>query len=71
VRHDLGDRLDQLTAQNEAELVQLRSQVQAIRKAEVSAPPKKIIIDDNAPAPKARKTKSRKTVPKPPANPQH
>ncbi|MDT8070261.1 MAG: hypothetical protein ROO76_19000 [Terriglobia bacterium] len=70
VRHDLGDRLDQLTAQNQSELVQLRSQVQAIRHAEVSAPPKKIIIDDNAP-PKTRKTKPRKVVPKPPAKPQH
>lgn len=69
VRHELGDRLDQLTAQNQAELVQLRGQVQAIRHAEVSAPPKKIVIDDNAPAPKA-KAKPRKAAPKPASKPQ-
>jgi hypothetical protein len=70
VRHDLGDRLDQLTAQNQAQLVQLRNQVQSIRQQEVSAPPKKIVIDDNAPTPKAKKTKPRKAAPKPAANPQ-
>lgn len=71
VRHDLGDRLDQLTANNQAELARLRSQVQAIRQAEVAAPPKKIVIDDNAP-PKAT-SKAKKAKPKkaePAANPQ-
>jgi hypothetical protein len=65
VRHDLGDRLDQLTANNQAELDRLRAQVQSIRHAEVSAPPKKIIIDDNSPAKKSPKT--RKPVAKKPA----
>jgi hypothetical protein len=70
VRHDLADRLDQLTAANQAELNQLRIQVQAIRQQEVATPPKKIIIDDNAPTPKAKKTRPKKAEPKPPAKPQ-
>jgi DNA repair exonuclease SbcCD ATPase subunit len=59
-RHQLGDRLDQLTAANQAELDRLRGQVQAIRQAEVTAPPKKIVIDDNTPTPKAKKPKAKK-----------
>jgi hypothetical protein len=73
VRHDLGDRLDQLTANNQAELDRLRAQVQSIRQAEVAAPPKKIVIDDNAPAKKPVKTRkpvAKKPAPKPAANPQ-
>jgi hypothetical protein len=73
VRHDLGDRLDQLTANNQAELDRLRAQVQSIRQAEAAAPPKKIIIDDNAPAKKSTKTRKpapKKPAPKPAANPQ-
>ncbi len=64
VRHGLGDRLDQLTAANQAELDRLRSQVQAIRQAEVAAPPKKIIIDDNEPA-KPKKPRTKKPATKP------
>jgi len=60
VRHDLGDRLDQLTAANQAELDRLRTQVQAIHRAEIAAPPKKVVIDDNEPAPKTKKAKSKK-----------
>ncbi len=73
VRHDLGDRLDQLTANNQVELDRLRAQVQSIRQAEVAAPPKKIVIDDNAPAkksPKGRKTTAKKPAPKATSNPQ-
>lgn len=69
VRHDLGDRLDQLTAANQSELNQLRSQVQAIRQAEVAAPPKKIVIDDNAQQPKSKKAKPKKSTAKSPASP--
>lgn len=69
VRHDLGDRLEQLTANNQGELDRLRAQVQAIRQAEVAAPPKKIVIDDNASEPKARKTKPKKPVAKPKTTP--
>lgn len=74
VRHDLGDRLDQLTAANQAELNRLQAQVKAIRQAEVAAPPKKIVIDDNAPAPKTKKAKPKKPAAQPAtapaANPQ-
>src|SRR5512135_3763627 len=64
VRHDLGDRLDQLTANNQVELDRLRAQVQSIRQAEIATPPKKIVIDDNAPAKKS--PKARKPAPKKP-----
>lgn len=60
VRHDLGDRLDQLTAANQAELDRLRTQVHAIHQAEVAAPAKKVVIDDNEPAPKTKKAKPKK-----------
>ncbi len=65
VRHDLGDRLDQLTATNQEELNRLRTQVQRIRQAEVATPPKKIVIDDNAPESKPKKAKAKKPAPKP------
>jgi hypothetical protein len=64
VRHDLGDRLDQLTATNQAELNRLHAQVQAIRQAEVANPPKKVVIDDNAPEPKSKKAKPKKPAAK-------
>ncbi|HEU5403466.1 MAG TPA: hypothetical protein VFU86_19075 [Terriglobales bacterium] len=69
VRHDLGDRLDQLTTNNQAELDRLRSQVQAIRQAEAAAPPKKIVVDDNAQESKTKKTKAKKPASKPAPKP--
>lgn len=69
VRHDLGDRLDQLTAANQTELNRLRAQAQAVRQAENAAPAKKVVIDDNAPEPKPKKAKSRKSAVKPAAAP--
>ncbi len=72
VRHDLGDRLDQLTANNQVELDRLRTQVQSIRQAQVAAPPKKIVIDDNAPAKppsKTKKSNAKKPTPKPAVTP--
>ena len=59
VRHDLADRLDQLTSAKEAELGRLRGQLQAVAQSQAAAPPKKIIIDDNEPA-KPKKTKTTK-----------
>ena len=56
VRHDLADRLDQLTSAKEAELGRLHGQLQAVAQSQAAAPPKKIIIDDNEPA-KPKKTK--------------
>ena len=73
VRHDLGDRLDQLTANNQAELDRLRAQLQSVRQAEVAAPPKKIVIDDTVPARKTSKTRkpaAKKPAPQPATNPQ-
>ncbi len=59
VRHDLADRLDQLTSAKEAELGRLRGQLQAVAQSQAAAPPKKIVIDDNEP-PKSKKTKATK-----------
>ncbi len=60
VRHTLGDRLDQLASAKEAELTRLHGQLQAISQAQAAPPPKKIIIDDNEPAPKPKKPKAKK-----------
>jgi hypothetical protein len=64
-RHALADTLDIMTAQKDAEVARMQ---QEVRQAQVeSAPPKKIIIDDEAPAKKtAKKPSKKKVAPKPP-----
>jgi hypothetical protein len=62
-RRNLADYLETLAATKDAELTRLRSQA---RPAQAAAPTKKVIIDDNAPAPK--KTAKKKTKPPQPPN---
>jgi hypothetical protein len=64
VRRTLADRLEMMTSQVSAELQRLRQQVRTAQAAAPSAAPKRIVVDDNAPAKKPAK---RKTVPKPPS----
>jgi uncharacterized phage infection (PIP) family protein YhgE len=61
-RHDLGERLQNLTASKEAELSQLRNQVRTLQASTPPPAPKKIIVDDNQPPKPAKK----KSVPRPP-----
>lgn len=69
VRRALADRIEYLSASKEAELSRLRAQAKAVAAASAApATVKKIVVDDNAPAPKAKKTKPRKTEPKPPTS---
>jgi hypothetical protein len=63
-RRMLADRIDQLAAAKEMELVRFRQAEQLARQQQQAAPPKKIIVDDTAPA------KPKKKKPKAAANPQ-
>jgi hypothetical protein len=51
VRRDLGDDLESLTASNQTELNQLRTQVRILQQAAAAPPPapKKVIVDDTEP----------------------
>jgi hypothetical protein len=49
-RHAFADRMDKLASAKENELAQLRT---ALQTARAEAPPKKTVVDDNAPAKKA------------------
>src|SRR5579883_1483547 len=60
-RHELGERLQNLTSSKEAELAQLRNQVRTLQATTPPAPPKRIVVDDNEPAKPAKKK-----VPRPP-----
>jgi hypothetical protein len=63
VRRDMGDDLETLTASNQTELNQLRTQVRTLQQAAAAPPPppKKVIVDDTQPP---KKTTHKK---KPPA----
>lgn len=66
-RRSLADYLEALSASKDAELARLRSQSRPGQAG--NAQPKKVIIDDNAPA--SRKSAKKKTKPAPaPTNPQ-
>ena len=60
-RHDLGERMQNLTASKEAELSQLRNQVRTLQATAPPPAPKKIVVDDNEPAKPVKKK-----VPRPP-----
>jgi len=65
-RLTLASRLENATAQQDAEMARLRAAVQQAQAAAAQAPPKKIVIDDNAPAAKQKspaKKKSSTTAP--------
>jgi hypothetical protein len=75
-RKQLGERIDTLATSKEAELVRLRTDLQAARAA--AEPPKKIVVDDNEPPkkpavkkkPAAKPAGSATTPAKPPAGQQ-
>ncbi|HYN15873.1 MAG TPA: hypothetical protein VES66_08810 [Terriglobales bacterium] len=75
-RRALGDRLESLASAKDAEVAQLRNQVNAARTA-ASAPPKKIIVDDDEKKPAKKTTKKKppaaaatQASPAQPSNPQ-
>jgi hypothetical protein len=57
LRRAFADRMENLSASKDAELAQLQGLGSAGRKTEAAPPPKKIIIDDMAPAKKPTPTK--------------
>ena len=61
-RRSLADRIETLASAKEGELTQLHSQVRQLQTVAPAPPPKKVVVDDTAPAPKPKK----KPVPKPP-----
>ena len=69
-RRAFADRMDALATAKERELERLRTELHNAQAAMPSAPPKKIIVDDNEP-PKKTAPKKKKPVPKTkPAEPQ-
>jgi len=62
-RHDLGERLQTLTASKEAELSQLRNQVRTLQTSAPPPAPKKTVVDDNEPK---KPVVKKKPVPRPP-----
>jgi hypothetical protein len=62
-RKQMAERIENLSASKEAEIVRLRADLQTARAAIPAEPPKKIVIDDNEPAKKPATKK--KAAPKP------
>jgi len=67
-RHALGERMQNLAAAKESELMRLRNQVRTLQAAPPE-PPKKVIIDDTEPPKKPVKKKSVKPKPAVPPAP--
>src|SRR5258708_29194229 len=69
-RRQVAERIENLSSAKEAEIVRLRTDLNAARAAIPATPPKKIVIDDNEPAKKpAAKKKAVKTPATTPAEP--
>jgi hypothetical protein len=69
-RRDLGDNLESLTAQNQSELNQLRTQIHSLQQVAVPAPPAKpAVVDNDEPVKKPTKKKKASTTTAPPAKP--
>jgi hypothetical protein len=64
-RKQLADRMNNLAASKEQEIVRLRSDLKTAQAAIPAAPPKKTVVDDNEPAKKP--VAKKKPVPKKPA----
>lgn len=64
-RHGLGDRLAQLAAAKDAEVLRLANQLKQAQAAAAAAPPKKIIVDEE----ETPKPKKKKKAPSSPAQP--
>jgi BMFP domain-containing protein YqiC len=61
IRRNLGDSLEQLTASNQSQLDQLRTQVKTLQAQANAAPPKKVVVDDTEPAAKSTTGHKKKT----------
>ncbi|HKW18063.1 MAG TPA: hypothetical protein VJO35_11185 [Terriglobales bacterium] len=61
-RRAFADRMDKIAIAKETEIGQLRTALQTAR-AEI--PPKKVVVDDNAPSPPPKRSTRKKSVPKP------
>jgi len=68
-RRTFADRMEALAGSKEVELTRLRTQLRSGQTAVSTAPPKKVVVDDDAPAPKPKKKPVAKpsSVPKPPS----
>jgi hypothetical protein len=66
-RKQLADRMNNLAASKEQEIVRLRADLKTAQAAIPAAPPKKLVVDDNEP-PKKPVVK-KKPAPKKPASP--
>lgn len=64
-RKQLADRIENLSASKEAEITRLQTELKTVRAEVPAAPPKKIVVDDNAPAKKPatkKKTTTKKSA---------
>jgi hypothetical protein len=67
LRHKFAERLDQMTAARDAELIRLRAQLAATTASARTVPPAtKIVVDDNHPHPAAHTAKKKKPASPPP-----
>jgi hypothetical protein len=70
LRHKFAERLDQMTAARDAEVIRLRAQLAATTASARTAPPvTKIVVDDNHPHPAAHPAKKKKKTTSPPPPP--
>lgn len=69
-RRQMAERIENLSTAKESEIVRLRTDLKAAQAAIPSEPPKKIIVDDNAPPkkPAPRKKPTTKSTTKPKTN---
>ncbi len=67
LRRSLADQVEQMANAKDSELARIQAQLAQARQAAVSAPPKKIIVDENEPVKKPAPKKKKK--PAPPATP--
>lgn len=67
VRRDLGDNLEGLVSSKQAEVNQLRLQVQSLQQAAAASPPKKVVVDDTE-AEKKKPVHKKKPAPPSTAN---
>lgn len=65
-RKQLAERIETLSASKEAEIVRLRTELKTAQAAIPAAPPKKVIVDDTAPAKKPAAKKKSTAKPKTP-----
>lgn len=66
-RKQLADRIETLSASKEAEITRLQTELKTVRAEIPATPPKKVVVDDNAPA-KKPSVKKKSTTKKPAPN---